>query len=36
MSERNGTKNGENDKTIIDNIYMKPDLPIIKKIIRKL
>ena len=35
-SEGNAGKNAQNDKTIINNVYMKPDIPIIKKIVRKL
>ena len=31
-SEGNGRSNAQNDKTIINTIYMKPDFPIIKKI----
>ena len=31
-SEGNGRKNAQNDKTIINTIYMKPDFPTIKKI----
>ena len=33
-SERNVTENTQNDKIIINPIYMKPDFPIIKKIVR--
>ena len=35
-SEGNVRKNAQNDKTIINTIYMKPDFPTIKKITRKL
>ena len=35
-SEGNVRKNAQNDKIIINIIYMKPDFPIIKKIARKL
>ena len=35
-SEGNVRKNAQNDKTIINTIYMKPDFLIIKKIARKL
>ena len=31
-SERNVRKNAQNDKIIINTIYMKPDFPIIKKL----
>ena len=31
---RNGRKNEQNDKLIINTIYMKPDFPMIKKIVR--
>ena len=31
-SEGNGRKNAQNDKTIINTIYMKPDFPKITKI----
>ena len=33
MSEGNGKKNAQNDKTIINNIYMKPDFSVIEKFI---
>ena len=36
MSEVNGRKTAQNDKTTINTIYMKPDFPITKKIVRKL
>ena len=36
MSEGIDRKNAQNDKTIINAIYMKPGFPIIKKIVRKL
>ena len=36
MSKGNGRKTAQNDKTIINTIYMKPDFPMIKKIVRKL
>ena len=36
MSEGNGRKNAQNGKTIINTIYMKQNLPIIKKIVTKL
>ena len=35
-SEGNGRKNAHNYKTIINTIYMKPDFPEIKKIVRKM
>ena len=35
-SEGNLRKNAQNDKIIINTIYMKPDVPIIKKIAGKL
>ena len=35
-SEGNGRNNAQNDKAIINTVYMKPDIPIIKKIVRKL
>ena len=35
-SERNFRKNAQNNKIIINTIYMKPCFPIIKKIVRKL
>ena len=35
-SEGNVRKNAQNDKVIINTIYMKLDFPIIKKIARKL
>ena len=35
-SEGNGRKNARNDKIIINTIYMKPNFPMIKKIVRKL
>ena len=36
MSEGNVRKNTQNDKIMINVIYMKPDFPTIKKIVRKL
>ena len=33
MSEGNGKKNAQNDKTIINKIYMKPDFSVIEKFI---
>ena len=36
MSEGNVRKNAQNDKIIINTVYIKPDVPIIKKIVRKL
>ena len=33
---KNVRKNAQNDKIIINTIYMNPDFPIIKKIARKL
>ena len=35
-SEGNGRENAPNDKRIINTIYMEPDFPIIKKIIKLL
>ena len=35
-SEGNGRNHAQNDKTIINTICMQPDIPIIKKIVRKL
>ena len=35
-SAKNGSKNTQNVKTIINNLNMKPDFPIIKKIVKKL
>ena len=35
-SEGNVRKNAQNDKIIINTIYMKADFPIFKKIARKL
>ena len=34
--EENGRKNAQNDKSLINTIYMKPDFPSTKKILRKL
>ena len=36
MAEENGRKNAQNDETIMSTIYMEPDFPIIKKIVREL
>ena len=33
MSEGNGKKNAQNDETIINAIYMKPDFSVIEKFI---
>ena len=33
MSEGNGKKNAQNDKAIINTIYMKPDFSVIEKFI---
>ena len=35
-SEGNGRNHVQNDKTIINTIYMKPDFPIIKKNCQKI
>ena len=34
--ERNGSKDAQNDKTIINTIYEKPDFPIIEKNCQKI
>ena len=36
MSEGNGRKNEQKDKTIMNTIYMKPDFRIIKKNCQKI
>ena len=36
MPEENVRQNTQNDKIIINPIYMKPDFPVMKKIVRKL
>ena len=33
-SQGNGRKYAQNDKTIVNTIYMKPDFPIIKKSVK--